>query len=79
MSTKHRARTCQVKKCDVKCYTKANIVILRPKIYFELLSVICTFYGVKNGDWFCLYFSTFEILVEVCQTFFFMKSTIKVK
>lgn len=60
MSTKHRARTCQVKKCDVKCYTKANMVILRPQIYFELLSIICTFYGVKNGDWFFLYLFHFQ-------------------
>ena len=36
------------------------MVILRPQIHFELLSVICTFYGVKNGDWFCLYLFHFQ-------------------
>ena len=55
------------------------MVILRPQIHFELLSVICTFYGVKNGDWLCLYLFHFQDTCGSVPNIFFMKSTIKVK
>ena len=55
------------------------MVILRPQIHFELLSVICTFYGVKNGDWLYLYLFHFQDTCGSVPNIFFMKSTIKVK